>query len=232
MKYTKFLPLIVAVFCHNQSLFADTVITFFLEPYPATLKPCKPSKGKPAMPQRLCLSRALDPNIVNGIIATYGGYVNVSDELGQISFPFKQVTPAIKLLITPEITPVLMGGNTVHHWTLDKNTPTAMYAIEKKQDEVTQLYYWDTQSIELPTNRAIPKETVILLAQPNDIYVATGITPSTDNPHLILPAIYVKKEIDAVEHSLFMLNLIHLFGPVDNVYDKKEALRYTSQLAS
>jgi hypothetical protein len=214
-----------------HSLWADTVLTFFLQPYPVTVKPCPAKKGNPAEPGKLCLTRHVDPNIVNGVIATYGGYVNVSDNLGQISFPFKQVQPTVKLLITPEITPILMVGNTINHWELQKATPAVMYTIEKKQDDITKLYYWDTQPADIPQDRLIPKETLIIIANPEDIFVPTGVTPTTDNTHIILPPVYVKKEINVLEHTLYMLNLILFFGPVDNLY-KKDTLRYSTQLTS
>lgn len=209
----------IACFFIKLMVWPDPVITFYLKPYPIIPgndychEVTKNLKQVGKISQQ-CIFGIMDKRLPVGIFATYGGYLNVSDSIGELSFPYKQTKPMVNLLITAKIIPIMMAGNTVHHWEIDENTPATMFRFEIKKDALTNLSYWQVQPALLPTNNSIPLETIIILAKPHHIYVPIGITPTQETANLVLPDIFVKKGLNNVAQSLYALNLKHLFGPV------------------
>lgn len=208
----------------TQMLHPEAIMTLFLRPYPSFphAKYCKEISNSLKSPGALanyCIFGILDKRLIDGVFATYGGYLNVSDELGQLSFPYKGAKPIIKLLITNRLAPILMAGNTVHHWELEEKSQATMFTMERKQDEATQLYYWEVKPAKLPEDHIVPLNALVIIAKPHHIFVPAGITPTQESPHMILPDIYIKKGLNLLSHSFYMLNLRHLFGPI--YYDYK-----------
>jgi hypothetical protein len=218
-----------------QRIYADPVVIMELKPYPeiANTVDCqnlsRDLKNPGAIAQH-CISGILDQRIVMGILATYQGYLNLSDQYGMITFPYMHPKPKIDLLITNRIVPILMAGNTVHHWEIEEGTPAEMYSITRRQDENTKLFYWDTKKVEVPTStRVIDINTIILLEKPENIFEPTGISVTQESPHLVLPILYVKNNQSLVSQALYMLDLRSFFGRVKNLY-KKEPQRYSRQI--
>jgi hypothetical protein len=242
MNYKK-LILIIACFLHIKNLQA-AVITAFFHPYPELLKEnyCKDIsltlKNPPTIAQAkaqaqaiapYCLYGVLDTKLAIGIIASYGGYTTASDEYGQISFPYLHTKPEIKLLVASKVTPIMMGGNTVAYWELEANSPASAYIIERKQDNDTKEFYWNTQPAQKPDNLRIDDDTLLIIEDPPSIYIPIGATPTIESPHLILPDFYVKKGIKINSQAVYMINLRHLFSPVKNEY-KKDSQGYISNI--
>lgn len=228
MKYIYFL-FIVACFSYYPSTSADNLLTFFLSPYPQLLKQdqCDEALANITQPGRLaeyCVYGILDKDIISGIFATYAGYLATSDDIGQITFPLLHTKPTVNVLVTNRLTPIMMLGNTLHHWELEKGVPAAMYAFDKEFDEATQLSFWNAHPVELPQNGHIPVDTVVILAKPHYIYIAEGITPiEQPGPHYILPTMYVKKGINLAAHALYMLNLNNFYAPIKDMYKQGQA---------
>jgi hypothetical protein len=213
-------------------LHGDEVISFFLKPYPMTPEFSNTETKKLKNAGKIAhytTHGILNKDTVSGIFVSYAGFLDISDSNGQFTFPRQHEDPLIYLLITPYITPILIANNTIHHWELETGTPATMYVLEKKQDPATDLYFWDTQQVELPKNRIIPLETCIVFAKPYNIVVPNGITLSNDAPNLILPDIYVKKGIKIYPSTLYLLNLKQFFGPIDRISQEKEKL-YSSHV--
>ncbi len=179
--------------------------------------------------QRACTF--FESGIASGILATYFGYIDVSDLNGNITFPREHEKPLLNLIITPRISPVMMFSKTVHHWELEAGQQVLAYVIERKEDKDTKLLFWDVQEAYPPKNNRLPLNTIIILASPQDIYVPTGITLTNTNPQLILPDIYIKKGISRVTGPLDTLNVKHFFGSVYYL-QKTEDLYYVSQIAT
>lgn len=220
---TIILASIVTCFFVFQQIKADRIVGFFFEPYPgdevhaATLsqKLQKPGKVAKCMLNGYgCYSQ------VAGIFSSYAGYLKESDVYGWTSFPKKQDNPRLYLVITPVVTPVFMFANTIHHWQIEKPNPVATYLVERKQDETTKLFYWEVAHVENPEDNAIPIESLLIIADPDDIVVPEGITMADDSQNLLLPRMYVKKGIKPTQHAFYMLNLTHLFGPIKTRYKK------------
>lgn len=197
MKYK--ISFIILLFLTNSHKgYADALISFFLQAYPKVFPEnyaheLENKLNKPGKIARQNVHHQYNENIVDGIFSTYGGFIDISDVNGQTSFPLKHAKPRIILVVTTKITPIIMSGNTIHHWELEEGTPADLYLIEKKQDDKTKLFYWDAQSYVYPKDRKISAEALVLLARPKDIYVPTGISIARKSTHLILPTIFVKK---------------------------------------
>ena len=212
------------------SIYGDPLITLYLRPFPHANQIAQ-KLTKPGKIARNTIEGILAFNGVSGIFSTYAGYLEVSDAKGQINFPRKHPKPLLYVVITNKIVPIPMFKNTIHHWEFDSTAPAHMYRVEKKQDEETDLFYWDVQSVALPEDRWVPLESLVIIAKPKNMYLPTGTTlAGPETPNLLLPDMYVKKGINIVGNALYVLNLTHLFGPVHILY-KKEAKRYATHVA-
>jgi len=217
---------IIAFLCYiSNHINASHVISLFLRPYPSVITPQKIARNaeKIKQPARLAYysikSLMHDPR-TSGIFAAYRGYLTVSNYNGQILFPNKETKPIVQLLFTTRLTPIVMIGSTIHHWKLEEGTPAQLYKCERKQDEETENFYWETEEVSLPESLSIPAGTVWIVAAPQKVYVPLGISLTDKTQNFILPAVYVKKDIMKLKNALYILNIKHFFLPV-----KKEFLR-------
>lgn len=215
------------------------IITFFLKPYPYpanadadnTQEIIKSIRNTGSMALQKFKNFIENSHLNVGILATYSGYLAVSDFNGQITFPHKLEEPNLRLLVTNRLVPIIMFANTIHHWEIEPEVPAEMYSIERKENEETKLLYWEVAKIPLPEDRRIPLDTIIIIAKPKYVYVPLGATLTNTNPQLILPNIYIKKGITRLGNALYTLNIRHFFGPVRFSY-KKEAASYQQQIAN
>lgn len=149
---------------------------------------------------------------VAGMWATYAGYLNASDPFGgKIVFPRKQKNPVFDIVVTQKVEPVVLGARTVHHWQLFPNTPAKAYKIERMKDEDTGLYYWQTSKEELPAGGIVPLRSVLIFANPKDVYIPVGATLTTDNNQLVLPDIYITSKADPAKQTIGVMMIKHFF---------------------
>lgn len=224
---------ILALFCNNPTLIAEQIITFFFKEYPVVSIPEAAAKlgGKIHKPGKIATNHAKNhiPPKLSGIFATYGGFLTVSDIDGEISFARKHIKPFVYLLVTPKATPMVMSGNTIHHWELEEGAPAQLYKVEQQWDENVRKHYWLVTQEPVPSNKRIPLETILIFADPKYVYIPLGITLYKETPHLILPDIYIKKGINLNNNALYILNLSHYFGSIIPMY-KKDKLNYLYHL--
>lgn len=216
--------LIIALFGVFQKAQADSIINFFLYPYPHIQEITQKLKN-PGKIARQTINGILRHNFVAGIFSTYAGYIDITDLNGQTFFPRKHNAPILHLVITEKIIPVTMFANTIHHWELIPGVPASFFKFEKKQDEKTGLFFWDVHPENKPENNIIPLESLTLIASPETIYVPIGITLTDDTANFLLPPLYVKKQLDITHNALYMLHISHLFSP-SNILFTKEEKRY------
>ena len=226
---------IVPCILHNTNILSLNSLSFFLRPYPEIeiQEAAKIAGHKIQTPGKLAkymMPSPIDNHLVRGIFSSYAGYLSVSDTSGQTTFPLRHNKPYTYYLITPEIFPVIMFGNTVHHWELMPKNPASLFKVEKTKDEELNEYYWQVTQIPLPEDKIISKKAVIIFADPSKIYVPEGITPTQDNPQLILPDVYVKKSIAKAPEALYVLTIRQFFAPPTKGY-QHEALRHIVQMA-
>ena len=203
---------------------AGPVITFFFKDYPATKERAEQISTKFKKPHSIAkrtLEGLMSHNPINGIFSTYFGFLQVSGPNGQVVFPRKQSIPALNIIITNRVTPIMMFANTISHWEIEPGTPAGVYHAELTQDSQTKLWYWNVKPSELKDNNFIPTmDSVIIIAKPKNIYVPIGITLTKEDPNLLLPTMYVKKSIKTSRNALYMLNLAPFFRPVELLYKK------------
>ena len=227
-----FLCIITSFF--NNHTHADQLIMQYLVPYP-TADIIAQSSTKLAKkihrPGKLASTTAkhIIPASVAGIFATYGGYLTISDLNGEIAFGRRHTKPFIYYIVTELFTPILIGGNTIHHWELVEGSPAKMYKMAFITNEQTGVTFWEITAEPLPTDKFIPLESLVIIANPKYVYVPLGIIPANASPHLIFPDVYIKPGMNLTEHALYMLNLSQYFGAIIPIY-KKEPLRYSRQL--
>lgn len=205
-----------------------SVISFYFRPYPdwfdkaqhVTEKVTKPGKAA-----QYYMEAITNETLATGIFATYGGFLQSADVDDQITFPRKHTNPVLYIVVTPQITPVLMFALTMHHLEFDRSQKIAFYKAERKPSpENPKNLIWQITPEELPQNNRIPLESIVIFAKPSYIHVPTGIIPTLNNPNLLLPDIYVKKGINVVSNAFYVLTISNFFRPVEIGY-KKEPLR-------
>lgn len=204
---------------------ANPVITFFFRPYPTDdnhLQEMSDALQRPGKLAHHTLHGILDMQTISGIFSTYAGFLGTSNLVGQTDFPRKQEKPLLYLIFTEQITPMMMAGNTIHHWELDPLVPTAVYKYEQKEDPATKLYYWNVEQAALPTDPIIPLDSIVVFIKPKNVYIPTGITISRNDPNLVLPEIYVKKGIKIYPSTLYVLNLKQFYGAINHLYQKRD----------
>jgi hypothetical protein len=213
----------------------SSIITFFIyeSPFNAPQEITK-LKGKDIAPGGLAnkIASSLITQANRGIFVTYGGYLVISDFNGQVSFPRMQQKTDFILIVTEQIKPILMIGNTIHHWEIVPTVPASSYSITKKQDNGTKLFYWEVQSIANPENNIIPLNSIVIFAKSKNIIVPTGITLSNDNPQLILPPVYSVKSNANVIPTLKVLQVRQFFGTLRLDNKKENATYYSSQIVT
>jgi hypothetical protein len=210
----------LSVLCVSSCIYAGRTININLQPYPLTQKDISAMLAEVEKPGRLPKSQMealLKPAPVNGILVSYSGFLDNSDENGLVSFVRKTNSPHINLVITKDVKPIYTFGNTVHHWEL-KNDNAAFFTVRKEFDPKTKLSYWDAKKEDLPANKVIPHEGVILFTDPEYIFVPEGVTPIKESgENLFVPPIYVRKNIPLIDNDLETLLVTHLLRP-----EKKE----------
>lgn len=222
----------LATLVYHADIHSQHKIMFFVREYPSLKDTIDVEKflkkmQDPEKAARKILKLQLRAYAKPGLFASYGGFITVSNNEGKIVFPRKHQRPFVYMIVTPDVTPVLMLGKTVHHWELHAHLPVEVYRFEFKQDSETQLYYWDVQPDERPADNSVPLDSIVVIGKPKNIYIPTGITIKKDSPHLFLPDIYARKGFNILTNSLNTLKAKHFFHQATPFY-KKAGEKYWS----
>jgi hypothetical protein len=215
----KFVSYIILIHLPVTPLIAAT-LTLTFKPYP-NVKQVLTNLKKPEKLAHLTLIRITEQAPISGIMGTYAGFMQASNEDGQMIFPRKQTNTQLFLLVTPEIEPVLMFPHTVKEWKLIPQKKYSYFNITRTTDPETELTYWNVEEAALDPQHAIQVETLILLAQPTDLVIPTGITLTNKEPNLQLPTIYSQNSLDTTLEALTAMNIAYLFKPVNQCSVKK-----------
>lgn len=198
----------------NISFSLDSMITLFIQKYPMfknkkqkqvnTEKYSKKLR-QPDYIYKTTIKPAFQTGI-SGVMCLYGGRITLSDNNGQISFPRQQQTPNVYLLISQGIKPAYMiAPTTIHNWLLDSSHPAKIYEMKLYHDDATELYYYLVSETTFPNHNSIPLNTIVLIADPNFVYVPLGATITDYSSNITLPPIYLKKGFCFVYNSLYSL---------------------------
>lgn len=194
--------LLLVVFLFKNTIFCapSHVLTFFVEPYPTE------SSGESK------------PEHNRGVYFSYFGYKTISDNNGQVSFPLKSQKPVFYFLVTNESIPVFMIYNTIAHWKVEQAAKYSFFSVERKYDTQTKLYFWNIQQIKLPADLEIPLNTIIVHADPENVFIPTNISVTHEGQQLVLPKIYIKSEVKLSLNALKFLENCQFFAPIDRTF--------------
>jgi len=216
--------LAVTSFTQMNAQTTSHIITFFMRPYPYIYKEKKitqeyaDKKSKklqqPGKIAKYTLRSILKTNTASGIFCTYKGQLAISNSNGQVNFVRRQEEPNLQLLITPRIEPFLKKQQIIDHWELERNVPAELYSISLMKDKDTEISFWNIEKVDPIPDKTIDLDTIIIFAEPSHIFVPEGISIVRRSPQLILPDIYVKKNIDKLSTSLYVLNLKRFFQQI------------------
>lgn len=218
-KYKCLATILITMF--HLSLQSHSVITFFVtQETNAEDTPRKKSKFISEKLQQPSFVNAagndqswLEQPGINGLQASYAGYMAISDKNGQISFPRLHQKEDIFLLVTPEIDPEYMiYPSLVHHWITKHNSPAAFYKISRKKNAELNTYYFQVTELNLP--RDLHPSTIILYEHPENIRVPLGISLNNYSTNFILPELKAKKPA-AIKNSLYTFSIKQYFEPID-----------------
>lgn len=222
--YVLIAPLLLCV----ARIVADPTITFFFKAAPDIAKISQKIK-KPGRLAKHTVRGIAQHAPIAGILVTYAGYVTASGYNGEVVLPRKHQKEALTIIVTPEMTPVALFENTILHWQLIPGMPAQMYSCELKRNDKTGGYYWNTQAVGLPEDSKIPLSAIVITADPKNIVLNIGEKGTNETANLVLPDIFVKKGINIVKNSSYMLTVRHLFKPVDTE-NKREPLKIITHI--
>ena len=226
MNYT-YKTLLLMIFFSSYQYPINSTINLFLHKYPQfkdKLNEEQVSKYSKKLQQPDYLFKKIVKSTrvatgAKGIMGIYLGFVSLSDHNGQMIFPRKQHKPEVNFLITKAIKPVYMiAPETVHNWMLDPTQPTEMYRFALQHDAPTGLYYVDTKKTDLPHDHMISLDTIVMIANPKNVFVPEGATITHDSPNLILPNIYIRKNFNFEYNALYTLSIKQYFEQINQEY--------------
>lgn len=158
----------------------------------------------------------LNPSL-SGFLTLYSGYMDYSNSDGEISFPLRHESNKAYLIITPNIRLIKVKENTISHKEFDETVKdkTAIYLFEKKRDKNKQ-FYWHVTKQDYPNNKIISPLSLIILTNPQNIFVKTGDFMMIDNKQFILPRnVYVITNNQSRKILLTFMNMEKYFEPID-----------------
>lgn len=223
---------IVPCILYNTTIMCTATFTFFMEPYPIidaqqAAQATSAKIKKVGNLTKYLSAQDANQTLISGIFSTYWGYLAASDLNGKTVYPNKNRPPELfYLLVTPQLFPIIMFGNTIDRWQIVPDVPAQLYKIERKKDEELNEFYWQTSKEPLPENMKISKKTITIFARPDKIYIPEGVTPTTSNIQMCLPTIYIKKGLAKMKNALFVLTIRNFFAPIRAQY-KLEPLQRT-----
>ena len=166
------------------------------------------------------------PKSSSGIMALYGGYAAYSDKMGMINFPLRHDGKQVDVVVTPSMdlerlyketfSGVFISQKTMIDSGISNSMPPQRYlfsqveapvvpvagdATAPKQDSNGSVIgSWQVVKSAVGFDTRLPAETVIILANPKNIFVPLGSFMSMVKPHVVVPDIYLigKKFNDAV----------------------------------
>lgn len=149
--------------------------------------------------KRLLPITAIDP-VYGGFFATYAGNAATFNADGSLVFPRRHATDKITYLITPEIIPVILRGQTVEYLAFDPELPSACYEFVRMEDKKTGVFVWKVTKVPSPKKEKLDPYTVIFCAHPDELIIHEGIFLTSGGQNLLMPTIYWKENPHEIEH--------------------------------
>jgi hypothetical protein len=71
--------------------------------------------------------------------------------------------------------------------------------------------------VEMPANREIPIDAVVLIARPDQAFIKEGVFPTIKTPNFVLPPVYVQPNLTPGINALHFLKINRYFAPISFV---------------
>lgn len=210
-----------------KSQIAPYSITFFIRPLPATLhqnaqERIEKMAAKPGKLAQKRLTREFNPkSLYSGIYVAHLGQLARSSVHGQVTFPRKNTTNSLNVLITEDIKPLLINPShttTLSGFLLDPKARSSFYLYQLVQSPETGLLTWHVSEQALPKDK-IPNDAMIIFADPKSIFVPLGPTITQSSDNLVLPTIYALNTGKPTLNALRFLKIRKFFHPVTFKYN-------------
>lgn len=209
---------------------APHIITFFFRPFEKRPKvfdaeALKDTISTPGKITRSLMKKNLaDRYHVNGIFVTYAGYSEYSSCTGQVVFPRESQKPIMKIIVAQSIKPIFYPdvdkpAKTVNYWQVTDQSKAKYYQVELKQVDPEGDAYWFVTKKDLPKNRKIPRDAIVIFAEPKHIWMPKGRNKrAASSPHFMLPDVYVSFKISPSLGALRFLKVKKYFSPIKFAY--------------
>ena len=152
-----------------------------------------------------------------GVYVIYKGYVDRVDFNHQVTFPRLTEKDEIDLIITRKLRPIAIVGNTVNKFVRDKKAPIAYYHLKRVTDPKTHFAYWEAAKQEVQHDLELSPDAMLIIAEPEEIFIPTELVVATAGPNLVLPPIYATEKLKKDHAALSFIKVNHYFAPVEKV---------------
>lgn len=161
---------------------------------------------------------------LSGFFAIYGGYVDISNTDGLISFPLRHVSQKLYVALTPDIHLVKVKGDTLSHreFIVRDDNPVKLYLFERVERKVKDktMVVWVVKEEKIPDDKKINPITLVIFTDPKNIVVPEGEFLAAASSHLVLPSLYVVGYVEQEKTLLRLLDYKCYFEPI-SVEEKK-----------
>ena len=227
MKRISIQLLILSILLQYSHLYADPIIMLTVRAYPKANRKTLAEKmarklhrsDKLAKYAIRKLQYDIDKKVPNGIFATYAGFLSLSNNLGQILFPKKQHDPSLMLIITNRAEPMLMAGNTVHHWLVPPTAPVKVYTVKRTTEENGDMY-WHVKQTTLSKDNILPTNSILIFANPKNFFIPEGSTLTKLKNNFELPTIYARNSFNIATNALRVLMHRQFFDALQTEQNK------------
>lgn len=196
------------------------------------------------------IKKLLTPKLSN-IACIYGGYTKTASRNGLVTFPLRHTGDAVHVAITPSIKLHHFSQNTIDDCSFDADAK--LYLLTRKSSEpsekpqaenqkptdqepakadspteikkTSESAYWEIQEIPVKKGDLVPRNTIIILTEIDNIFVELKAFMATKTAQLILPfAFHVVGDIKAEECLLRALDYKAFFERIatETKYDPEK----------
>jgi hypothetical protein len=152
---------------------------------------------------------------IEGIHGFYRGYDAASDTQGRILFPRLDNQDEISILLTPQISPIILKGEVPDHFIVGQETPYAFYRCTGKKNEKDDITVW---TIEIRNDKdlrqKIPFNALVILVNPYNAYFETTETTIQTSNNILLPTLcLIDTKQQSASYNSFALDVLRYYKP-------------------
>jgi hypothetical protein len=169
----------------------------------------------------LILKKIQTRSPLDGILATYAGYLTASNPQGEIIFPRHQQHTPLFLAITEIVKPVLRFRNIIDHFEFSQSKPTSFFQIDLLYDQEKKQDVFSIHEAQIPEDNIVPYPTIIIFGNPDEFEISNTSFPHKHSEHWFLPPLTAKKNIQASQNNITTLDFSMLLRPLSIISERK-----------